>query len=173
MPPHTQSLTSEKDSENIKAREHKVLQRKEQPSNILNLVCGGEAKCRGGQHTADSDSFTDHSPQGTEGKSINDDEWEMKENKRARWVLGGPFIALNYFSILFINMIGRGPSSQREGGYTETVWPLLKQGSLQMKSNPHGSLSNRCSSHKCCCKWVKFQFWEDYSFIVRALFVSI
>lgn len=44
MPPHTQSLTSEKDTENIKARERKVLQRKEQPSNILNLVCGAEAE---------------------------------------------------------------------------------------------------------------------------------
>lgn len=44
MPPHTQSLTSEKDTEDIKASEHKVLQRKKQPSNILNLVCGAEAE---------------------------------------------------------------------------------------------------------------------------------
>lgn len=69
MPPHTQSLPSEKDTKNIKAREHKVLQRKEQPSNILNLVCGGEAEAE-----EDSTLLTQTPLVITQGKSINDDE---------------------------------------------------------------------------------------------------
>lgn len=86
----------------------------------------------------------------------------MKEKKRAPQH-SGSLVALLLHSIttLFINTMGGW--AKFEG------W----RGSLRVKSNTHGSLSNRCSGRTYCCKWVKFQIWENYFFIVRVLFVSI
>lgn len=86
----------------------------------------------------------------------------MKEKKRGHGGTLGSLVALLLRSIttLFINIMGGW--AKFEG----------RRGSLQVKGNTHGSLSNRCSGRTYCCKWVKFQFWENCSFIVRALFVS-